>query len=137
MFSWVVVQFDPLYYGVILSAAVFQAERRISRLTGPERQLTAPLPSVGTARDLRRSHMLGPDAHSNHASRNTPEERPSLHQLQRPWNSNGAGTRENAPDHKVLHQYLHPLRDTGRKLPAALNSAKVVITEAACDQPGA
>jgi hypothetical protein len=40
--SWIVAHFEILSahppIGVILSAAVFQAERRISRLTGPARK---------------------------------------------------------------------------------------------------
>jgi hypothetical protein len=44
----VLVQFGPLYDFVILSGAVFQAQRRISRLTGLSRKPNCTLPGGAT-----------------------------------------------------------------------------------------
>src|SRR5271166_1317008 len=70
--------------------------------------------------------MLGAKSHSDRSRRDSPQDRPSSHQLQNPRKREPLIAAEHATDKSILYENLQALRHAGRKLAPSLDLAQSV-----------
>jgi len=65
--------------------------------------------------------MFRPEAHAHEPRRNSPEQWIPVEETHDAWNLDGTLRLQCPDEDTVLHDHLHPLRDSGWEFPAPLN----------------